>query len=100
MLLQHQPWGAQPERTTLAWHRTVLAAVVGCVILCRLAFSELGPFAFLPLVAALPTPLAYLCNRRSAHTQDVQPTDQGSRLAGLALMVTSMCLAELVALWQ
>ncbi len=59
--------GRQPERTDLAWQRTVLAVAIGSLVSLRLLPPVLGTWAFLigavGLIAAAGS--AYLARRRA-----------------------------------
>lgn len=53
--------GAQPERTLLAWRRTILASLVGISVAMRLTFAELGGIALaVGTVGLLATVVAWV----------------------------------------
>lgn len=61
--------GLQPERTTLAWRRTALSAVVVSALLVRTGLSRFAPFALAAAACALAVAvLAWRYSRRpNAH---------------------------------
>jgi hypothetical protein len=95
--------GLQPERTELAWRRTVLAIALGAVVSLRLLPPVLGVwsiafgFAGLALAAAIWT----LAHRRTAGIRRALlgspgPLPDGGLLLLLALLVTGGAAVGLV----
>jgi hypothetical protein len=79
--------GASPDRTRLAWRRTVLAAAVVAVLLGRRSLEFAVPSALLWVVIAL------LAQRRIG-----QLTSEDPPLADRSLPVFALCLLGYVAL--
>ena len=79
--------GRQPERTDLAWQRTVLAVAVGSLVSLRLLPPVLGTWAFLigavGLIAAAGS--WYLARRRAR--QVVVQLESSAPLSGSGLLL-------------
>ncbi len=98
--------GLQPERTDLAWRRTVLALMVGSLISARLLPAVLGPWAFMvPLGGVLGAGWLLMGTyRRAREVQRVLlggsgALPDGRLMLGLATIVLSAaCLGVLYVL--
>ena len=96
---------APQERTSLAWRRTGLALVVGCLTIGRLTLDTLGPAVVLPTVlgAALAAwvVLGALRARRLARAHPEEPTfsvlADGRLPAVVGALVGALALGELLA---
>lgn len=98
--------GAQPERTLLAWRRTILASLVGISVAMRLTFAELGGIALavgtVGLLAAVAAWVTTSVRYRRVHQAmsagaarlplDGMPVAAGALAAGL-LGVLALALA-------
>ena len=87
ILLDH---GRQPERTDLAWQRTVLAVAVGSLVSLRLLPSVLGAWAVMIGAAGLVAAagLWYLAGRRARQVLAMLATPASLPGAGALLLVT------------
>ncbi len=94
--------GLQPERTSLAWTRTVLALLVGSAASLRLLPPVFGPWSMAVGVAGLLVTAALWAasarrRRRVRHALRFQePLPSGALLAALAAIATvaaALCLA-------
>jgi uncharacterized membrane protein YidH (DUF202 family) len=81
--------GRQPERTDLAWQRTVLAVAIGSLISLRLLPPVLGTWGFLigatGLLAAAFS--GYLARRRAQHVAATLSSTALPPGAGLLLLI-------------
>lgn len=87
--------GAQPERTRLAWRRTLLSATACALLLFRLAFSRgLDPVGAVGLALALLCWLALLAmtDRRVRAMTRPRPVGVARLLAAVALVCVLMGL--------
>lgn len=81
--MSHDP-GLQPERTLLAWRRTVLAVAVVAVLTIRLALLRGGIGEWISVVAALGWLATTLASLRHATRRFHQPGTGGATLPLLA----------------
>lgn len=88
--------GLQPERTVLAWRRTLLALAVGWLVAVRVLPPVLGPWSLAvgsagALGVALLWPAVVGRSRalRAAIQDDGDPLPDGRALLGLALLVAA-----------
>ena len=94
-------YGAQPERTALAWQRTALASATGAAIIARHSGSTLGPAAVVILLGTLAlAAVAFVLGRQRYALSPTEPTRRrdGRAPAALSLAVLAMALTELLAL--
>lgn len=96
--------GLQPERTALAWRRTVLSLMVGGVVALRALPDVLGPWGLVLGVAGTVAGLliAVAASRRrtgvASALQGVEPVPPaGTLLAAVAMLVALGALAALTA---
>lgn len=84
--------GLQPERTELAWRRTVLALAVGGVVALRLLPGTLGVWSIGAALAGLVlTALLWvLADRRARRTQHALLHDGQLPGAGLLLLLATL----------
>lgn len=90
--------GLQPERTLLAWRRTVLATAIGALVCARMIVPALGYVAFVPAVISVclaVVSLRYLDRRFKMVTRTlIDAEDGGYHLDGrLPILVTAMATA-------
>lgn len=81
--------GLQPERTELAWRRTVLTIAVGALVALRLLPAALGPLGLSAAVAALilAAGLWVSARRRSSRTTEALLHHTSPPGAGLLLVL-------------
>jgi uncharacterized membrane protein YidH (DUF202 family) len=102
--------GLQPERTELAWRRTVLALLLGAVVSLRLLPPVLGPWSigigFTGVALAAATwALAARRSRKTRHALlgSANPMPDGGLLLVVALIVTgaaALGLTYVIASWS
>jgi putative membrane protein len=84
--------GLQPERTALAWRRTVLALIVGALVSLRVLPTVLGSWALIPAGAGVVAALliAVAVHRRLENTNRalVGADDERRPLPGALLLLT------------
>lgn len=82
--------GRQPERTELAWRRTVLSVLVGGLLSLRLVPPALGAWAFAACLSGLglTTVLWFLAQRRAAQVHEAL-LDDGALPGGAPLLLVS-----------
>lgn len=80
--------GLQPERTDLAWRRTVLAIAVGALVSLRLLPSVLGPWSLgIGLVGLLLAGASWVLARRRAMLVRVALLTTSAPLPGAGLLL-------------
>jgi len=81
--------GLQPERTELAWRRTILAVAVGAIVALRLLPSTLGTWSIgAALVGLTLTALLWiLAHQRARHIQQALLQGHGSLPGGGLLLL-------------
>jgi uncharacterized membrane protein YidH (DUF202 family) len=93
--------GLQPERTELAWRRTVLSLLIGGLVSLRLLPSTLGAWSLVPslLGLALTAALWVLAQRRARRVR--RALEDGGQPPGGALLLllsTLVCGGAVLAL--
>lgn len=98
----HDLPGLQPERTLLAWTRTLLATVVGAALLVRLVGAPVVRVAHAPAALSVAVALWLLVasDRRYRHAEHrvrVVPAGHLLALAGAVVLVGVTALVALLA---
>lgn len=83
--------GLQPERTALAWRRTLLSMVVGSLIALRLLPPALGMWSLVGLVTT--TVLWECARRRAGRTRLVLLAASDAMPGGTLLLVVALVVA-------
>lgn len=99
----HRPWdaGLQPERTALAWRRTVLSQTLAAVALARLVAHTSVPLSLALLATGLPLGLllGFLTCRRAGRVDSRLRAASPPRAGRLHLGLTALsCLLGCAAL--
>lgn len=87
--------GLQPERTALAWRRTVLALAIGAVFALRLLPPVLGPWSIAMALAGILSAAAMwiLAGRRARQVTGVLLRSSGRLPGGWLLLQLSLTVA-------
>ena len=89
--------GLQPQRTQLAWRRTLLTLAVGSLVAFRVLPGQVGPAAYVLASAGVLTAaaLAVVSYRRSKLVDDALAT--GTALPGAGALLVLSAVVALVA---
>ena len=93
--------GLQPERTALAWSRTVLTWCACLALLFRSAWlsSEHSVLLTVYFLGACAIPATLMCVKRASYLKRTHPPRQVSPMVPLAL--SSMCaVGAMLAIWS
>ncbi|MGM5068684.1 DUF202 domain-containing protein [Rhodococcus qingshengii] len=97
-------FGAQNERTALAWHRTALSLLTAAAILARLAFDRIGVFGFATVLAGLVVTMGLFLESRARYQDHAgirrrpRPRD-GIAGAALTVLILVFTVTELAVLF-
>lgn len=98
--------GLQPERTVLAWRRTVLALAVGAAVGARLLDPHIGPVAYVAALVVIVVALwayvsvdrAYRRTARRLSRGEIAAVSPGPAVALVAVAVVALAMLALVLL--
>ena len=95
--------GTQNERTALSWERTALSLAAASLVVARLTFGRLGPFALLSVLIGLPVAFWVFVASRHRHRRDSRDVRReqspgGRAPAALTAVTTVLVVTELAAI--
>lgn len=88
--------GLQPERTALAWRRSILAVLIADAVGLRLTYPSLGPLAVAIAVVAAAIALAVLLRAESRTLRETPDGRDGALPLIVALGATACVIGGIV----
>jgi uncharacterized membrane protein YidH (DUF202 family) len=89
--------GRANERTALAWQRTALSLLGAALILARLTYDRIGPFALIFLAIAVPATVWVVLVGRQRYVAQSMSTASVSPRGGRSAVVVSALTVLLAA---